>query len=176
MSEVEVRAVHPSEAEALRALRQRALREEPHAFLSSEAEGERRGLAEWRENLAGKWGGPEQWVLGAYRGAELVGMAGCLRGERDKERHKASVWGMYVAPEARGLGLGRALLGEALARMRALEGVLQVQLSVTAGNAPALALYRGLGFRDYGREPRAMQVGEDFLDEVYLVLALDSER
>ena len=174
MSEPSVRAVPPAEAEALRALRQRALREEPHAFLSSEAEGERRDLDEWRANLAGKWAGPEQWVLGAYREGELVGMAGCFRGERDKERHKAIVWGMYVAPEARGLGLGRALLSEAVARMRALKGVLQVQLSVTAGNEAALGLYRRLGFQDYGREPRAMQVGEDFLDELYLVLPLDA--
>ncbi len=57
-----------------------------------------------------------------------------------------SIQNVGVAPEHRGLGLGRALVLKSLhgfreARMR------RVFLEVTADNAPAVELYRSIGFR-----------------------------
>lgn len=51
-----------------------------------------------------------------------------------------------VTPDARGLGLGRALVLKALHGFRAA-GMRRVYLEVTAGNTPAVELYRSLGFR-----------------------------
>ena len=51
-----------------------------------------------------------------------------------------------VAPDARGLGIGRALVLKALHGFRAA-GMRRVYLEVTAGNAPAVELYRSVGFR-----------------------------
>lgn len=55
-----------------------------------------------------------------------------------------------VAPRARGKGLGAKLLAHHLARLAAL-GVTTSHLEVEAGNAPALALYRRLGYVEAGR-------------------------
>ena len=52
---------------------------------------------------------------------------------------------LYVADEARGTGLGRALLEAALARARE-RGCARVELDVNEKNEPALALYRSAGF------------------------------
>ena len=49
----------------------------------------------------------------------------------------------------RGQGVGRALLVALVARARA-EGHAALSLSVDARNAPALALYRSMGFVDTG--------------------------
>lgn len=57
-----------------------------------------------------------------------------------------------VAPEARRRGLARLLLGVVLARA-ARAGSERALLEVRAGNAPAQALYEGLGFREVGRRP-----------------------
>ena len=57
-----------------------------------------------------------------------------------------------VAPEARRRGLARLLLGVVLARA-ARAGAERALLEVRAGNAPAQALYEGLGFREVGRRP-----------------------
>lgn len=46
----------------------------------------------------------------------------------------------------RGMGLGRALVLKALGGFRHL-GILRVSLEVTAENAPAIKLYRSLGFQ-----------------------------
>jgi ribosomal protein S18 acetylase RimI-like enzyme len=51
-----------------------------------------------------------------------------------------------------------------------LEGVEQVLLAVTTTQEAAAKLYRSLGFESYGCEPRALKIGERYLDEEYLVL------
>ncbi len=51
-----------------------------------------------------------------------------------------------ITPDARGLGLGRALVLKALHGFRAA-GMRRVYLEVTAENAPAVELYRSIGFR-----------------------------
>jgi GNAT superfamily N-acetyltransferase len=63
---------------------------------------------------------------------------------------QAGEWGAIqnvgVAPEYRGLGLGRALVFRSLAGFQAA-GVQRVYLEVTACNLAAVQLYRSVGFR-----------------------------
>ena len=51
-----------------------------------------------------------------------------------------------ITPDARGLGLGRALVLKSLHGFRAA-GLRRVYLEVTAENTPAVELYRSVGFR-----------------------------
>ena len=46
-------------------------------------------------------------VFGAFRGADLVGVAGFFVQPGPKHAHKGMLWGMYVRPQARGAGIGR---------------------------------------------------------------------
>ena len=55
-----------------------------------------------------------------------------------------------MAPEARGQGHARPLMTHHLDEL-ARAGARQVHLEVEEGNAPALALYRRLGFEEVGR-------------------------
>ena len=56
-----------------------------------------------------------------------------------------SVRDMFVAPEHRGRGVGRAMLLHVIDAARAA-GAVRVSLRTESENAQALALYRGLGF------------------------------
>ena len=58
---------------------------------------------------------------------------------------RAYVYAFGVVPEQRRRGVGRAVLAEVIARLRD-EGWRRVALEVESENAPALALYRSLGF------------------------------
>lgn len=60
-------------------------------------------------------------------------------------RNLGAIQNVGVAPEHRGMGLGRALVIRALHGFRAA-GLRRVYLEVTAENAPAVELYRSLGF------------------------------
>lgn len=144
----------PPDAAAYRALRLRALREHPDAFTSSHEEDGQLPLSVSAERLASSrvtfWGG--------FAGDELCGMVGLERETRAKNRHKATVVAMYVAPEAAGQGLGGKLLDALIAECRA-EGIESLVLTVTDGNDKARALYEKAGFRSFGVEPRAIKLG-----------------
>ena len=62
------------------------------------------------------------------------------------------------------------MLEQALDAAMALGGVQQLTLSVTAGNAPALALYQSMGFIVFGQAPRSLLVDGAFHDDIYMVL------
>lgn len=146
-----VRMLGPADATLYRSLRLRALREHPDAFTSSYAEERERPVEAAAQRLA------NHAFWGAYRHAELWGMVGLEREPRARNRHKASVMGMYVAPEARGQGVGRALL-DALLRHARANGVESLVLTVTEGNTAAQRLYEAVGFRSFGIEPDAVRV------------------
>jgi len=119
---------------------------------------------------------PDQAVFGAFAEDRLVGLLGLRRAERRKQRHKAMIWGVYVAPAGRGAGLGRALFEAALAEARRWEGLEKVELSVSADAPEALGLYESVGFRVWGREPRSLCDGGRCADEIYLTLDLAAPR
>ena len=154
------------------ALRLRALREEPEAFGSSYDEQWGRPVADVARDLAAGDGTFGTFVLGAFA-PRLVAMAGLRREPRRKRRHRAGLWGMYVSPEVRGQGIGRALVVEIVRRARAVEGLEQIILTVMAQNQGAVALYRALGFEVYGHAPRAMLLGDRAFDEELMRLELN---
>ncbi len=106
-------------------------------------------------------------VFGAFVRGELLGVAGYWPQEGARERHKATLWGMYVRASARGSGLGRRLI-EAVVK-HATGRVEQLQLGVATGNASALRLYIKAGFSEYGREMKALKQDTRYLDEILMV-------
>jgi ribosomal protein S18 acetylase RimI-like enzyme len=72
-----------------------------------------------------------------------VGFVFCVLGDRG--RKTAHVTDIYVRPEARGQGIGRALLGELVEPARAA-GLDHVSLEVMLRNTEARHLYERLGF------------------------------
>ncbi len=79
---------------------------------------------------------------------------------------------MYVADEQRHRGLGDQLVQAALAEARRHPFLRLVQLTVTAGNDPALKLYQRCGFVLYGLEPMAIRVDDEYLDKIHMWLEL----
>ena len=81
---------------------------------------------------------------------------------------EAELLRIAVSPEARGQGLGRALL-EACQRDLAEAGMARLFLEVRPSNAAAIRLYHACGWRPCGRRPGYYPDGEDaalFLREI----------
>jgi RimJ/RimL family protein N-acetyltransferase len=168
MPPIVIRPVLPADAAQFHAVRLRGLREAPSAFASSYEDECDRPVAAVAERMAKNTDG---FILGAFDGDTLVGTVGMQREPQRKMAHKMVLWGMYVVPEARGLGLARQLVDQALAYAFTLSGVRQVNLGVNAANAPALALYRAAGFTTFGFERGFMLVDGVLEDEVLMTYA-----
>jgi ribosomal protein S18 acetylase RimI-like enzyme len=146
----------------------------PDAFTSTVAEREKLPLAWWESRLSADPAAREL-VLGAFDGSELIGAVGLSFEQREKVRHKAELFGMYVRPQYRGQGLGRQLVESALTCARRRPGVKLLQLTVTETNAPAVALYERCGFLRFGTEPLAIAVGSKYVTKLHLWRYLDPE-
>jgi len=167
---MEIRFLNGGDAGEYWRLRLEALQGDPEAFSSSAEEHQSLSLDEVRRRLGSEGG--DSFVVGAFDGGSLVGTAGFHREKGPKVRHKGRVWGVYVTPESRGKGIGRQMLQKLLQRGSETEGVDQILLSVTTTQTAAARLYRSLGFESFGREPRALKIGDRFIDEEYMVLQL----
>ena len=84
------------------------------------------------------------------------GCVGTIQGLLDENGY-GGIQNLGVVPECRGLGLGRALLMQALVGFASV-GVPRAFLEVTATNDPAVRLYRAAGFRAYKTLYRAVQL------------------
>ena len=74
---------------------------------------------------------------------------------------------IYVAADARGRGVGRALLHRLIAESEDA-GIWTLQAGVMAENEPSLALHRACGFREVGRRERIGRHGDIWRDVVLL--------
>jgi RimJ/RimL family protein N-acetyltransferase len=157
-----------ADAQHFHALRLRSLRDHPEAFGASFEEEEVLPIETVRERLQSS--SPDRFTLGAFLDDQLVGIIACSRSPRPKTRHKGHIGGMYVAPEARGGGVGRALLAETVARARSLPGLEELVLAVTAGNERARQLYIAAGFEPYCVEPRYIKLDGQYFDIEWMIL------
>ena len=160
-----IRPLQSADASAYQTLRLRGLQECPTAFASSHDEERDTALAEVAVRLAPS---PEGGTFGAFEGDTLIGIASVAREPQRKIAHKALLWGVYVAPEHRRRGISRQLLEHALAHAFSMSGVRQVNLSVNAANAPAIALYQAMGFEPFGVERGYLQVDGTLHDEIHM--------
>jgi ribosomal protein S18 acetylase RimI-like enzyme len=162
-----VRRLTPPDARAYRALMLDGYARDPGAFTATVAERAGLPLAFWEERLTSEES-PAEIVLGALVNGRLAGALGVRFAQRPKLRHKASLFGMYVAHDARRRGLGRLLVDAALEEARRRDGIMQVQLTVTEGNPAPQGLYAACGFVTYGVEPMAVQSGGGFAAQVHM--------
>ena len=165
-----VAPLQASDVEQYRSLMLEAYELAADAFTSTADERKAEPEAFWVKRIAEPSG--MSAAFGAFKDQNLVGTVALEFSAKPKTKHKALVIGMYVSPTARGTGAGRALLAAIVKYARAKPDLLQLTLTVTEGNEPALSLYRGAGFRAFGVEPMAILTPSGYKGKVHMWLPL----
>ena len=140
---LDVRSLQPGEWRLWRDLRLRALTDSPDAFGETLSHAKRCSEEDWVNRAA------SATLLVAEHDGHPVGMAVVRISETDRSR--ANLYAMWVDPATRRMGVGRALVDEAI-KCAQSAGVSEVELRVTNNNGPARKLYRMAGFVETGTE------------------------
>lgn len=164
-----VRNATPSDARALIALVQEALREPevniplaPDEFTFT-PEDERERI----EELSG----PRACWLVAEDGGALVGELSLRPVSTRRALAHVATLGMTVRRSARGRGVGSALLARAI-EWAPTAGFSRIELDVYARNTAAIALYEKMGFAHEGRRARLVREGDVYLDGLIMARLL----
>jgi RimJ/RimL family protein N-acetyltransferase len=164
---VAIRRLMPEDVLDYRDLMLEAYARHPDAFTSTASERAALPMSWWQSRLDAAPFAPEV-VFGAFEHDRMIGVAGLSFETREKIRHKATLFGMYVPPTFRHQGVGRELVLATLKHARTRPGIVLVQLTVTQGTAGARALYERCGFVPFGVEPLAVSVGPELVSKVHM--------
>jgi GNAT superfamily N-acetyltransferase len=165
---VEIRLSTEQDAQSLWDLRMLALETDPWSFVDSPEELRAMSVQEFATRLRADHA--ENFIVGAFERGAAVGMVGCYQEVPLKRRHKAWIWGVFVAPTARGRGIAKFLMQAAIQRARSIPHVEMLLLTVGVGQPVPRKLYASLGFRSFGIEPRGLKIGNESHDEENMVL------
>ncbi|MBE8167072.1 MAG: GNAT family N-acetyltransferase [Shewanella sp.] len=130
-----------------KALRLLSLQESPDSFGSTYANEVNYSDEEWMSRLNPKRLAKQAFPLIATLNDVPVGLVWGLCHDNDVQM--AHIYQMWVAPEARGRGVGKKLLMEVIACAHQLN-VQALYLSVTTTNHAAIKLYQSMGFETVG--------------------------
>jgi RimJ/RimL family protein N-acetyltransferase len=108
-------------------------------------------------------------VFIALEETRVVGLLYLWPGQKPHDRHVCR-FGMSVAREHRGHGVGHKLAVAAIERCRSWPTACRLELEVVPWNAPALSLYRKLGFVAEATKRKAIKLRGEPEDLILMAL------
>ncbi|MGE8062498.1 GNAT family N-acetyltransferase [Pseudomonas sp. NPDC089547] len=156
-----VHSVIESDWRAYREIRLRALRESEDAFASTYEHESTREEGEWQARVSAMVSSSSAQAFFASQHNEVCGLVWCK--SSGIEVDVVELFQMWVAPDARGCGVGRALLEHAITWASG-RGAQRVRLGVTIAESPAMHLYRASGFHDVGL-PEPLREGSALMSQ-----------
>ena len=169
MSEIGVRALGEEDWQQYRDVRLMALQDAPEAFVATRAQEEAFEEQRWRDRMR------RSRRLVAERDGSPVGVVSLGEGEADFA-HTGELFGLWVAPEARGTGVAWKLV-EAGAAQALQDGRSHLSYWVGTDNGRAVAFASSFGFRPTStRRPMRVTSEEDGPDEMAMILPLGADR
>jgi ribosomal protein S18 acetylase RimI-like enzyme len=169
--EILIREADPRDAILFRVLRLHALQNSPTAFSADYQRNLSHPAPYWEDML--NLHPDESAIFLAVQENNPVGMTGIARGNTPKTRHSATVWGVYVKPDWRGLHIAEQLL-QACFRWARARKIVAAKLGVTATNTSAIKCYERCGFKVTGTEPRAIYYEGQYYDFYMMYCPLDN--
>jgi RimJ/RimL family protein N-acetyltransferase len=106
----------------------------------------------------------------ALDNGKVVGWCDITPQSRRTTKHCGSL-GMGLVRDYRNKGIGTQLIYAALQRAKA-HGLYRVELEVFEENVTAIHLYKKVGFKEEGRKPCAVRIGDNYVNAIIMGLLL----
>lgn len=170
---INVRKLQNHEWQKFKHIRLEALDDSPTAFGQSAEDESKKTDEQWESGVKFTNENPPSLALFAEIGEEIIGMVGSFTKDREKMKHIANVWGMYVNSEYRGQGIGRKLLESLIEELKNHSQIKKIRIGVVSSNTLAAELYKRLGFEVVGEFKKELFVDSKYYDELLLEMYLD---
>jgi mycothiol synthase len=139
---VVLRSYAPTDADAIIGVNARAFAHHPEQGAMDRADFDRRTTSDWFDPAG---------LFVAERDGKVIGFHWTKIEDTPEEGPVGEVYVVGIDPDAQGGGLGTALTARGLRHLHE-QGVPVVDLYVEGDNAPALKVYRKLGFADHAKD------------------------
>jgi ribosomal protein S18 acetylase RimI-like enzyme len=147
VQKIVIERITPRNTFVFKAVRLRALQDDPHAFGSTYAMESQLTDADWNKRVE-SWNGERGAGFLAMDRDTACGIAGAFLDQNDPTR--AQLISMWTSATHRQRGVGRLLVNEVLAWARGRNARVLL-LMVVSNNEPAMRFYERLGFTRTGR-------------------------
>lgn len=161
---VTIEKLEPKHAKALNRLTIDAIRDYPAAFTTDYSQVRHRPFGLLVDQLRELERLPG-FRLGAFdAGGDLIGTVRLIPRTGPKLAHSADVVFLYVRRDRQREGVGRALLERLIEEAGRIDGLEQLELSVSSDSAAARRLYEQFGFEASGVLRRQIRIGDTYHD------------
>ncbi|MEX0930565.1 MAG: GNAT family N-acetyltransferase [Candidatus Paceibacterota bacterium] len=155
--------------EEYRDLKLEALRNEPLAFSPGIEAYESYTDEDWQEELDKGQTPPSMMLFAEEEDTEkLIGMIGIRFYELPRFQHNAGLQALYVTPEMRGQGVGKALVSEALNVIADNKQIENIVCEIVSSQEASLALHKELGFEVVGTLKKFISHEGEYYDNYFL--------
>jgi len=162
---VEYRKLEASDWEQYKELRLLSLVQSSESFENSYEDESTLRNEQWISRVTSS---QSAFIIGAFDGDVLIGIAGFAQALKEKIKHKSYLWGVFVKQEYRGKYIANDILSKLVHIAFENANISQIQLTVASENEAAISLYKKLGFRKYGTEVDALRINEKSYDEILM--------
>ena len=165
--EIALRKLGPSDLSLYRNIRLKCMEENPANFGSSYEEEKNKEKLLFTDHIQQQ--DPDNFVLGAFQGSELIGIGGLLRQAKRKTRHQARIVQFYVTKANQGRGIGKLIMLELIRIAFDDMELEQITLGVIADNLGASRLYEKLGFVEFGYLKNFLKLKGQYYNQRFMV-------
>lgn len=166
--EIIVGVLKKTEWKAYRDMWLKALKEAPEAFASTFEDQEKISDEEWRERLNAVISEQDGIVIFAIVNEKPIGMIGCYFEDNPKFSHIATIWGAYVEPDYRKIGVATLLANELIKRLQDIERIIKIKTYSITNAHLAVNVYKNFGFEIVGISKKELKIKDRYFD-VYIM-------
>lgn len=165
MGQIEIITLRMDRWPEYRALRLRALKDEPQAFASKYEDQLAYPDEKWQVRIQEALDG-KSWMLFAETEGKLVGMAVGFQIPEDIQTKTANIASVFVVKESRGQGISKNLMTKLEETIKSSGRASKLKLEVNKDQMPAVKLYESLGYSKIGQQDYLMGDGKTYTEYI----------